>query len=229
MPVRSITANGQIQSIPKVPSDQMKVIQIPYGPFASNMYIVFCGGDAFIVDPSVSYNTIEGRIDGFDAGKVRGVFATHGHYDHICCSDDWRTILPQAEFYLSQKDIPLLADPRANCSYMDGKKCVFDDLYSDADDSISYGDVKITVIATPGHTKGSVCYLFEQGEERVLFTGDTVFAGSIGRTDFPGGSFKEISESVNKIKQLDPELVIYPGHGPASTIGEEIKTNPYFA
>lgn len=207
----------------------MKVFQIPYGPFASNMYIVLCSDDAFIVDPSVSFDAIEGRIDGFDARAVKGVFATHGHYDHICCAEDWHARLPDVPFYLSQKDIMLLADPRANCSYMDGKKCVFDDVYSDAEGCISLGDVKITVIATPGHTKGSVCYLFGEGEERALFTGDTVFAGSIGRTDFPGGSFKEISESVNKIKGLEPELVIYPGHGPASTVGEEIKTNPYFA
>ena len=112
---------------------------------------------------------------------------------------------------------------------MDGKTCTFEGAYEDAEGTISFGDLKVTVIATPGHTKGSVCFLFDEGGEKALFTGDTVFAGSVGRTDFPGGSFKELSESVNKVKELDPELAIYPGHGPESTIGEEIRTNPYFA
>ena len=229
MQVPSITASGTIQIIPRVPSDQMKIYRIPYGPFASNMYLIFCGDDSFIVDPSVSPERISRAIDGFDTDSIKAVFITHGHYDHICCADEWRAIPGDASFLLSHRDIPLLSDPRANCSYMDGKTCTFEGAYEDAEGTISFGDLKVTVIATPGHTKGSVCFLFDEGGEKALFTGDTVFAGSVGRTDFPGGSFKELSESVNKVKELDPELAIYPGHGPESTIGEEIRTNPYFA
>ena len=229
MPVLLITASGPIPSIPKVPSDQMKVAVIPYGPFASNMYIILAGGDSFIVDPSVSPDKALRLLEGFDLASVKGVFVTHGHYDHICYADSWREVLSGVPFFLSHKDIPLLSDPRANCAYMDGKQSVFDDKYTDAEGELDIGQVKVTVIATPGHTKGSVCFLFESGGESLLFTGDTVFAGSVGRTDFPGGSFEELSESVNTIKKLDPELAIYPGHGPDSTVGEEIRTNPYFA
>ena len=82
---------------------------------------------------------------------------------------------------------------------------------------------------TISHTLGSVCFLAAFNGEELLFTGDTVFRGSVGRTDMPGGNAKSIMESVRRIKTLNPALKIFPGHGPASTIGEEIKFNPFFS
>ena len=193
------------------------------------MYVIRSGDDTFIVDPSVSFKRVPDFIEGFDTGSVKAVFATHCHYDHVCYSDEWHTKLPDVPFYMDSEDFRLLTDPLGNCSALIGRDVVFENTYKAAEGTVTIGQTEITAISTPGHTKGSVCFLFAADGEKALFTGDTVFAGSVGRTDFTGGSFKELSESVNKIKQLDPELVIYPGHGPESTIGEEIRTNPYFA
>ena len=229
MPVLSITVSGPIMSILRVPSDKMKIFRIPYGPLSSNMYVITIGDDTFIVDPSVSYSRVTSLVEGFDISSVRAVFATHCHHDHISCADEWRDKLPDVPFYLSSKDFPLLADALGNCSALIDGEVLYENRFTAAEGTITIGQTEITVIATPGHTKGSVCYLFNAGGESALFTGDTVFAGSVGRTDFKGGSYEELSESVKTIKQLEKDLPIYPGHGPASTIAEEIKSNPYFA
>ena len=207
----------------------MTVFQIPYGPLNSNLYAVITGDGAFVVDPSVSPDLVIDRIEGLEPGKIRCVLATHAHYDHICCVDEWRNMLPGVSFYLAAEDRALLGDAYGNCSALIGREHLFEDVFDDAKGKITAGNTTIEVISTPGHTKGSVCYLFSSEGGRALFTGDTVFAGSVGRTDFKGGSAAELSESVKTIKVLDPELTIYPGHGPSSNVGEEIKTNPYFA
>lgn len=224
-----ITASGPIPRIQMVSSDKMKIIRVPFGPLSSNMYVISIGDDTFIVDPSVSVIHASGLVQGFDMGSVRAVFATHCHYDHVCCAGEWHSELPEVPFYMPSADYALLTDPVGNCSALIGNEVVFENIYKPAEGTITIGQTEITVIATPGHTKGSVCYLFRADGESVLFTGDTVFAGSVGRTDFLGGSYHELSESVKIIKQLDKDLPIYPGHGPASTIAEEIKSNPYFA
>ena len=229
MPALSITANGIMPRYPEELSDQMKVLALPYGPLSSNLYVVITEDGGFIVDPSVSPDKVMNLIEGFELGVIKGVFATHAHYDHICCVDEWHKALPGVPFYLSAEDKPLLSDAYGNCSALIGRECLFDSVFEDVQDKMVFGNTTIDVIRTPGHTKGSVCYLVSSEGGSVLFTGDTVFAGSVGRTDFKGGSPVELSESVNKIKRLDPRLAIYPGHGPDSTIGEEIRTNPYFA
>ena len=116
---------------------------------------------------------------------------------------------------------------------MDGLKNTYDfefENMSGLDSMYIYkdDDVKVKVFETPGHTKGSVCYHFEHNSEEVLFTGDTVFQGSIGRTDMPGGSMKVMSETLKRIRTFEPAIKIYPGHGPDSTIGDEAKFNPFF-
>ena len=193
------------------------------------MYVISVGDDTFIVDPSVSVTRAEGVVPGLDICSVRAVFATHCHHDHIYFAEEWRAKLPQVPFYMSPRDFDLLEDTVGNCSALIDGDVVYENIFDAAEGTITIGQTEITVIPTPGHTKGSVCYLFKAGGESALFTGDTVFAGSVGRTDFTGGSYEELSESVKTIKQLERDLPIYPGHGPASTIGEEIKSNPYFA
>jgi glyoxylase-like metal-dependent hydrolase (beta-lactamase superfamily II) len=123
----------------------------------------------------------------------------------------------------------LLGDPQDNCSYMDGLAKVFDFPYVKAEGSISIGGIDIDVLSTPGHTMGSVCYMFREEDKQYLFTGDTVFAGSVGRTDMAGGSFALLNKSIEAVSKLDPETLICPGHGPESTVGDEVKYNPFFA
>ena len=216
---------------------ERRLITVPFGPFQSNMYVITGPSGVFIVDTSVSPERAEEycKLPGLSKGecKVKGLLLTHGHYDHIKYINEWMSIYPDAQVFFSSNDKELLGNCFMNCSYMDGLKNTYDfefENMSGLDSMYIYkdDDVKVKVFETPGHTKGSVCYHFEHNSEEVLFTGDTVFQGSIGRTDMPGGSMKVMSETLKRIRTFEPAIKIYPGHGPDSTIGDEAKFNPFF-
>lgn len=201
------------------------------------MYILIGSYGIFIVDPSVLPEKAESfcGMPGLSKGEchVSGLLLTHGHHDHIKYVDEWQDTYPNARVFFSGNDKELLSNGYMNCSYMEGSQVVYDFNFFDVagmNGAVIYKDmdIEIKVFETPGHTMGSVCYLVRQGGEDALFTGDTVFCGSVGRTDMSGGSMKYIVESVKRISKFDPSLKIYPGHGPDSTIGDEIKYNPFF-
>lgn len=202
----------------------MKIKCIPRGPLASNMYLAQINDAVFVIDPSVDPDSLNEEINVLSA-----ILITHGHYDHIKYVEKWHEKYPDARIFLSSEDYSLATDPRTNCSYMDGAAKTFDFPYEEAEGSIEAGGVSIRVIKTPGHTMGSVCYMFSEGGSDYLFTGDTIFAGSIGRTDMAGGSFELMQGSIEIIKTLPPDTSVFPGHGPDSTVGMEIKYNPFFA
>ena len=216
---------------------ERRLITVPFGPLQSNMYLITGEAGIFVVDPSVSPQKTEEfcGISGLSKGGagVRAVLLTHGHHDHIKYVSAWQEAYPAAEFFFSSNDSELICNGYMNCSYMEGQQIKYDFRYTDvagmnADCIFNDKDTTIKVLETPGHTMGSVCFLFDIDGERNLFTGDTVFRGSVGRTDMPGGSSRDLMESVRRISKLDPYLDIFPGHGPGSTIGDEIKYNPFF-
>ena len=201
------------------------------------MYIVTGPAGAFIVDPSVSPKKTEEfcSIQGLSTGEsdVKGLLLTHGHHDHIKYIDEWMAAYPDANVFFSSNDKELLGNGFMNCSYMEGSETLYSFKFTNVAGMYGMNIIKedgfeIKVFETPGHTMGSVCYLVSTGDEDMLFTGDTVFAGSVGRTDMPGGNSKELMNSVKRISKFPPELKIYPGHGPASSIGNEIRFNPFF-
>lgn len=155
-----------------------------------------------------------------------GVLLTHGHFDHISGLEEFLKIYP-CTLFIHRDDEILLSNTRLNCSYNYKKKISLDyqNIYLlDDEDEINFNDnLLFKVIHTPFHTKGSVCYLYQN--ENALFSGDTLFKGSIGRSDLPSSTNKHIEESLNKLKKLDSNLNVYPGHGENTTLNLENKTN----
>jgi hydroxyacylglutathione hydrolase len=186
-------------------------------------------GACLVVDIGDKSNTV---IDYIKANykKVLGILVTHAHFDHVRGISHFLDSFKGQDIpvYLEEEDYEMLMNDRLNGSAEEKEalKVNYDVTLIKDGQVLTFGDTKIKVIHTPFHTQGSVCYLSE--EDNALFTGDTLFKGSIGRTDFEGGDEKEIVPSLMKLKDLSDLLVCYPGHGPITKLGEEKKTNPFF-
>ena len=218
----------------------MQFCGYPYGPLDSNLYILsgFPSSDKMIVvDPSVPIAKV--RSESFDVKLdmdcIEAVFITHGHFDHMMYVDEWYEALgSKVPFYLNEKDYACIKDPVANCSEILGEPLSFSFVPTPSFESNNKlffdGKVRCRVINTPGHSPGEVCYLFEDLErgEKVLFTGDMLFAGSVGRTDFYGGDMEIMLQSAAALRELKTDAVVLPGHGPATSLLKEIRTNPFF-
>jgi glyoxylase-like metal-dependent hydrolase (beta-lactamase superfamily II) len=195
------------------------------GAIETNCYILAAkdGADALIIDP------------GSDAQAIKEVLArhrlaeglvvnTHGHYDHIGADSDFK-----APVAVHRADAAMLHDSRKNFSAIFGisfkvKNSV---QYLEDGQMISVGGLSLKVLHTPGHTAGGISLLLEKPETNIVFSGDALFAGSVGRTDL-GGSQELLESSIReKLLALPDETVVYPGHGPSTTIGEERRTNPF--
>ncbi|MGI9033842.1 MAG: MBL fold metallo-hydrolase [Acidimicrobiales bacterium] len=197
------------------------------------------GRECVLVDAPPDPEAILSHLGDNDLRLV-ALLATHGHADHVGGVSEVVGAQNHAvPVHLHDADRHLLVDPVANGGTL-GQLLASMDLDLEApelvyglDDGqqVSGAGMTFTAIHTPGHTKGSVCFLLEiEGEAPVLFSGDHLFAGSIGRTDLPGGSYEELMESMaSKILPLDDAIGVLPGHGPATTIGDERRTNPFIA
>lgn len=160
--------------------------------------------------------------------SVSGILLTHGHFDHIKGINNFLNYY-HATIFIDRNDIDLLTNTRLNGSFLGDRDVLVEsnDIYEfDDEDELDFHDgLLFKVIETPFHTKGSVCFLYQK--ENALFSGDTLFKGSIGRTDLPGGSERTVSSSLAKLKSLDPNLIVYPGHGDTTTLKRELKYNMY--
>jgi len=209
----------------------MKIKKLVVGPLQANCYVVWdrAGGSAAIIDPGGDPEEI---ISVVDDEKLKPVVLinTHGHIDHIAAN---RAIKERYDIPLliHREDSASLTDPGLNLSAMGFGQ--LDSPPSDRElqdgDEISVGEIMLKVISTPGHTPGGICLLISRSDQPdVIITGDTLFAGGVGRTDFPGGSWNLLMESIrNRLLSFPDETIILPGHGPHSTIGEERKSNPF--
>ena len=201
------------------------------GSYQVSAYVVIADGEAMVIDAPEGAEAIIAFCDA--RGLVpRLLINTHGHADHIYANRLLKERWPDIQIAVGSADAKLLTSPMRNLSPLMGawvKSPPPDRLLEDGD-RVELGSVSFEVIATPGHTKGGISLFSADGPGGgpVVFTGDTLFAGGIGRTDFPGGSHETLLESIRRrLLVLPPETVVYPGHGPPSTVAEEARSNPF--
>lgn len=204
----------------------MKINQLVVGVCQTNCYIINNKdtNEAMIVDPGDQAEDISMRCRML--GVVpKAILLTHGHFDHMMAAGKLKEEF-HIPIYAAEKEVPLLADARANLSAMWARPvCIKPDCLVKEGDELDICGFSITVIETPGHTIGGVCFYIP--EEEVLLSGDTLFCGSFGRTDFPTGSMSVLARSIReKLFQLPDVTEVYPGHESSTTIGYEKRYNP---
>ena len=205
----------------------LKIGRIVLGVCQTNCYFVYEEGknEALVFDPADKgdyiYNGLKAK--GF---SVAAILLTHGHFDHIWGVDALKE-LSGAKVYAYEGEKEVCEDAAINVSQNTGRPCtVAADVYLKDEEKISITGMTCTLIATPGHTKGSCCYFFE--DDKILISGDTLFQESVGRTDLPTGSMSALVRSVReKLLPLPEEVKVYPGHGETTSIGHEKEYNPF--
>ena len=203
---------------------EYKIMKLVVGELQENCFILFDENkDAFVIDPGASSDII---IDAIEKNNlnIKYILLTHGHFDHVGAVAGLKRKF-NAPVYLHKNDKNFLENPKEVRESAFGLQIESAnvDVFVKEGDEISFSDDYIKVIETPGHTIGSVCYLFKN----YLFTGDTLFNGSIGRTDFPESDHSLMIESLKVLKELDDEIYVLSGHGPESQMNYEKMSNPY--
>ncbi len=200
----------------------LKVKCAVFGRLDNNCYLTDeKSGKAALIDCTDDSEKMRDFIGDAD---LKYILLTHGHFDHIGGVKGIKEITG-AEVVISKEDVPMLGSGRLSLAAFCGEHHISSsaDIEVTDGDTITLGDSKITVISTPGHTKGGVCYVCDDK----LFTGDTLFYCSCGRTDFPGGSGSEIIDSLKRLADLEGDYSVYPGHDKQSSLDFERKNNPY--
>lgn len=216
---------------------EIKIGRMVLGVCQTNCYFLYREGEheAIVVDPADKGVNIYSALqkNGF---RVAGILLTHGHFDHIWGLEALKSAanaaaeadgLEEVRVYAGEAERELLKSPELNVSEQAGRSCsAYADVYVRDGQEISVAGMTCRVIATPGHTAGGCCYYFE--EAGFLVSGDTLFAESVGRTDFPTGSMGTLVRSIKeKLFPLPDDTKVYPGHGESTTIGHEKKYNPF--
>jgi hydroxyacylglutathione hydrolase len=198
------------------------------GPIQSNCYIIGCERtrEAAVIDPGGDADRI---LITLAKDRLRCVYIinTHGHFDHSADNKRLKEVTG-AQLLIHYADAPMILHQSMNRGMWGThlENSPPPDRYLNEGDIITFGDISLKVLNTPGHSPGSISLV----TDKIVFVGDTLFAGSIGRTDFPGGDHEGLLRNVRKkIFTLGDDVVVYPGHGPKTTVGRERKTNPFFA
>ena len=212
---------------------KMRINRYVVGMVQTNCYIVINDEtkECFIIDPGASGKQLAEKIKQDNLIPV-AILLTHGHFDHAGGADDLAKEF-DIKIYAHEAEEDTLHDPQKNVSWMVGAKESYDaDVFLKDSKIVNLAGFDIKVLHTPGHTEGGCCYYI--ADEEFVFTGDTLFAQSVGRTDFPGGSMSQIVRSIreklmtlNKAGNLETDIMVYPGHNDPTTIETERMENPY--
>jgi hydroxyacylglutathione hydrolase len=199
-------------------------------PFDENTYIVWQPPrtEALVIDPGLDPDAILDFLRG-QGLTAAAILNTHGHGDHIGGNGDLKAAFPEAPLLIGAGDEPMLADADLNLSAPFGLPITS----PPADRLLREGEIfeaaglRLEVLEIPGHSPGHIVFVV-RGQPTLVFGGDVLFRGSVGRTDFPGGSTQDLLDGIRrKLFALPDDTVVYPGHGPATTVGAEKKTNPF--
>ncbi len=196
----------------------MKLFTKVSTPLNVNTYVLVKDGSAVIIDPSGRAQYLLDIVERENA-VLKAILLTHGHFDHIMAVDEILKSNP-VPVYLHEEDRKAMAsdDPQVTYYFRRHYKFIADNTVEDGQ-QLDIGGMEFTVIHTPGHTAGSVCYLIG----KLLFTGDTIFDGTVGRWDFPYGNKAVLKTSVDKLLKLDPDLMVYPGHENSIRLGDDLQ------
>lgn len=199
----------------------------PYGPFGENTYLITDDqtGKCAVIDPGCFGDVIVSDID--KSNGLDYILLTHGHYDHFASCLDYLNSYPAAVFAAPADDTELMYNGTDNKWFANGSSrsvCPEASLLVREDDMIRLGETEIRVIGTPGHTGGGISFY----ADNTVFTGDTLFRLSVGATNYKTGNWDTMIRSIeDKLYTLPDETIVYPGHGPATTIAYEKKANPF--
>ncbi len=213
---------------PAVRRDEWRLIKFVAGPLNTNVYLLITyDGEAVLIDAAPgSFEQVVNYVKK-EQIKLKCVLLTHGHFDHVPDSNRIRAVTG-AEVVMHEADLPILDISRDVASaygvdWEDPHVTKYLRTNSEGLDCLTA--LRIIALHTPGHTPGSVCYYLP--EIGALFTGDTLFRGTAGATHFPGGSHKDMTVSIRRLMQLPKETMVFPGHGPSTSIGEELRNNSF--
>lgn len=195
----------------------------PVGSYQANCYLLESNGQTLVIDPGDEPDTILKALEG---REVVGILLTHSHSDHIGAVNEV-VEATGAPVIIAEADVPGLTDQELSGFQWEGREYRVEqvDRILREGDVVKWGDDELVVLATPGHTPGSLCF-YDEAAER-MFTGDTIFAGAIGRTDFPGGNQADMVESCKRLGTYPSGITLFPGHGPQTNMGVEKQRNPW--
>lgn len=222
-------APGRIEMPTKSTQNPCKVITLPLGSYAANCYIVYKDDVAMVVDPGSEAERILSCLEEYQL-RCELIVITHRHHDHVGAAADL-AYYTKAPIAVGFYDAKAAMDPHQTLAIRSGmslkearkKTLPHPDKELIEGDKIMVGGMQFRVLETPGHTVGGICLL---GED-MLFSGDTLFKGTMGRTDFETGDEFAMMKSLYRLGQLPPQIMVYPGHGDSTTIGDELQQNQF--
>lgn len=212
----------------KIQFNRVSILEFSFGTLNTNCYILSSSSEVVVIDPSSYYPDEKEMLykEILKLGDLKYILNTHGHFDHISGNSYLKSKFKDSLIGIERNDSKSLTDPVLNYSSMLQEKVISEpeDFSLEDNSTVSFGESSLKVIHTPGHTKGSVSLL----GEGFIFTGDTLFAGSVGIAKEYNGAFEELINSIkSKLLVLPFNTIIFPGHGEESTIGEEAQLNPF--